>query len=325
MNEQFNADNVERYRTNFDECFKNAIHNKDILAKIVKELVIELRDESLEDIKNCITPESGKRAQGLDTELINANLRSYRMDNLFRIGLPGGDGIGLLVNIEGQNVPDPGYPILNRALAYASGIIFNQKGIDFDKSDFTGLKKVYGLWLITHPRKGDGGRIWRYHITGSHLRQTGTRSLIPKLDKLEIIIVNLSQGPCRKDEFMDLLYTLFGAKLDDEERRVVVSKKYNIELDDNTLKSLRGLGMSMDEEFQNYYENIGLKKGLEQGRVEGIEENCIFSVKSLSENANLSIEESMDLLNVPADMRETVRKRLSRTTRSPYINRRLSK
>ncbi len=79
----------------------------------------------------------------------------------------------------------------------------------------------------------------------------------------------------------------------------------------------------MDEEFRNYYENIGLRKGLEQGRVEGraegrvegraqgIEENCVFSVRSLSENANLSIEESMNLLNVPADMRETVRKRLS--------------
>ena len=48
----------------------------------------------------------------------------------------------------------------------------------------------------------------------------------------------------------------------------------------------------------------GFKQGIEQGIEQGSEHTLIASIKNLMLNMNISIEQAMDYLDVPADKRD---------------------
>ena len=50
-----------------------------------------------------------------------------------------------------------------------------------------------------------------------------------------------------------------------------------------------------------------LREGREEGRVEGITENRIDSIKAVMSNLNCSMDQAMDTLNIPESERENLR------------------
>lgn len=118
-----------------DADFKVVIHESDVLCSIAKALVKELENESIDEIRKHINPGGDAFFKGMNTELINDNGETFYMDNLFSIDL-GTERVGLLLNIESQGRPNPGYPLTDRAQVYTAGLIYDQKGTVFKGSDY---------------------------------------------------------------------------------------------------------------------------------------------------------------------------------------------
>ncbi|MBO5547768.1 MAG: hypothetical protein J5920_03300, partial [Candidatus Methanomethylophilaceae archaeon] len=93
--------------------------------------------------------------------------RKSELDSLFDITLPDNEKVKLILNVEGQADPNPGYSLVDRALFYASSIIADQRGKDFSGDHYEDLKKVYSVWCVLQPRDKDRNSIIRYRVQGS--------------------------------------------------------------------------------------------------------------------------------------------------------------
>lgn len=75
-----------------------------------------------------------------------------------------GDMIRLIVNVEGQNNFYPGYPLTKRVFYYCGRMISAQYGTVFTHKHYEKLKKVYSVWICTHPPRNRENTITKYHI-----------------------------------------------------------------------------------------------------------------------------------------------------------------
>jgi|GEM_PF-6402279 len=102
--------------------------------------------------------------------------------------------------------------------------------------------------------------------------------------------------------------------MDVSEKSRKLNEVYNIEMDDVLMTGLKGISMTMEEEYREYLINEGMKKGFEEGRQEGrdqilseIIEESIAKVRSAMDRG-MSMEDAMQI--VPDSIYEDVRKRL---------------
>lgn len=180
MNEEIKQDVDEQLAgaLAYDEAAKGVLSQKKILAYILKRTVPEFESVSLDDIANVYiegTPEVNsipvskdetnavrqalkrqdtppiKGAQNEDHSITEG---SIVFDILFRAKAPEtNELITLIINVEAQKSLKPKkktggtYPLLKRAVYYASRLISSQKGTEFVNSDYDKIKKVYTIWI----------------------------------------------------------------------------------------------------------------------------------------------------------------------------------
>jgi len=289
-----------------DADFKIAVHNADILSHIIKGFVKELKDEDIEFIKKCVSPEDMSRIEGLNTQLINDGRDYVVLDNLFRVDIPGESSLGLILNIETQGDPTPGYPLFNRALFYSSGVIFNQKGTVFKGSDYGDMMKTYSIWFVLNSERSLANCVFDYTLVGER-RIPSDGPGTPQHDMLEIIIVYLGGPESRtSDRAVEMMNDILLSKLGRKNRSEMISAKYNITLDDNTLGSLERIGMSLGEEIRTFQRREGAEEQARKDRIEHIE-NYTKSVLATMRRENTGVDETLDNICVPEDIREDVR------------------
>ena len=261
------VDEKKHYKQ-LDADFKRAVHNTDILSNVVSKLVSELESKDIGFIKKCVSPEEMPRIPGLNTEMHNDDDEYVIMDNLFSIDIPGEQEIGIMLNIEAQGDPEPGYPILKRGLYYASGIVFNQKGTVFKGIHYEKLRKTYSIWFVMQPKPGDENSIYRYPLVKIHGIKK-KKTIAEDCDLLEIIVVNLGGSENTGDTTLRMFNEIFASRLKGESYRSLLKEKYNITLDDSTLESLERISMSLGEEIVNYQRRVGYNKGHDEGYSDG--------------------------------------------------------
>ena len=62
----------------------------------------------------------------------------------------------MIVNIEAQNDPHPGYSLVSRGIFYLARMISSQYGTAFmRKGHYEDLKKVCSIWLCPQPQEGN--------------------------------------------------------------------------------------------------------------------------------------------------------------------------
>ena len=111
---------------------------------------------------------------------------------------------------------------------------------------------------------------------------------IPKPDKMEMVIVNMSSSPDEGSKILESLYPMFSARKEGADRRGILRENYNIELDDDMLRSMRG--MSIDQMFMGCY--VG----------PGREEAHVADVRALVEKQSMSFDEAIGILGISDDM-----------------------
>lgn len=148
-----------------DAVFKDILAYKEVLAHIMKTCVVEYRDCTIPEIMSYIEnePEVGQsgvhpdetnppRIHGLATESSSTTEARVVYDVRFSAVAPGEDGkIGLIINIEAQGKYHPGYPLVKRALYYCGRMLSAQYGSVFTQSHYEALRKVYSIWICSHP------------------------------------------------------------------------------------------------------------------------------------------------------------------------------
>ncbi len=166
------ADELDK-KTQFDEQCKHILSDPQILAYIIKSCVKECKDINKKDLIDYFNKHpaiTGKE----DTSISGTKIIYDIFVTVDSSLLDDDNDVGLIINIEPQKSRNLPYRLERRAIHNNSRLIAQQKGIDFMKSNYNDLKKVYSIWIVhKHARIDDGviGTIsYEYKETGRRIK-----------------------------------------------------------------------------------------------------------------------------------------------------------
>lgn len=292
----------------YDEYCKRLLANKKVLAWILKYSAAEYKDCTIEEIVSYIEGEpqigavavdAGETAasvKGLDTEDSVKNEGKITYDLRFEATAPGTDGevIQLIVNLEAQNAFKPGYPLLKRAVYYCSRMISAQKGMEFIKSEYHKIKKVYSIWVCANPPKDYRDTITRYKICEENLIGS-VRENTENYDLMNIVMLCLGDSQNKADNVLGLLETLLSASMGAERKIEILDRNYNMKL-------LDGMETEVLGEMCNLSEGV-FSKGMEKGIEKGREATLLDSIKKMILSMGITADKAMDVLEIPQEKR----------------------
>ena len=183
------------YDSSYDKAAKKLLANKQILAQIMKNCVNEYSACSVDEIAEKYiegTPEVGTVGVHVDdtnrpkktsdvivgsnnedstlTEgTINYDVRFDAIAPTSEDSTAQKDVIRLIINVEAQTAFNPGYPLTKRAIYYCSRMISAQHGPIFTNSEYGKIRKVYSIWVCTHPTREFQNTLIRYSIRPEQL------------------------------------------------------------------------------------------------------------------------------------------------------------
>ena len=313
----------------YDQSAKNILSDKSILAHILKSTVSEFKDASIEDIANIYiegTPEVSqipvnqdktnavtKKIQGDRNEESSPTEGWVTFDILFHAKAPeSGDLITLIINVEAQKTQRAstlGYDILKRALYYVSRIISSQKEREFEGSDYNKIKKVYSIFICMDSPNGQSA-INRYRMKEEHLLHR-YKANQKSYDLLNVVMIYLSDEKVR-NRLIGLLQLLFRKEnMSGDERNEILKEKYNIHLTEEQREELNTMCNLSEGIVDRVTERV--TKSVTDSVTKSVKRSvAIESVRNVMVNLRLDINQAMDALNIPTEMRADIRKALGK-------------
>ena len=286
-----------------DATFKFFIHKSDVLARILKDNIDELAGMSVDEIKGCLQLESdGKTVIGRETEYITRDGRKVILDSVFDVFIPGtGSRIPIIIiGLEGQRNPRPGYPLGKRAEYYLARMVSEQKDKYFTGKNYGDLRKTYSIWCVLEPRKDDLNSVVRYRMKAE--RTYGHIDDEPEeLVTFNVIMMYLGSY---KDDLPDSLAigTAMFSKMGENERRKLVKDRFKIELDDSELERLKEMSTLGQDKYDH-------------GRADERDEWARASVNdaiTIVNETGVSVEKALSMITIPEGYRSNVEKEVRR-------------
>ena len=194
---------------------------------------------------------------GKNTEDSSIKEGKVTYDVLFDAYAPDGSGtIKLIINLEGQRNPDPGYPLIKRAIYYVSRLISAQHGREFVNSQYQKIKKVYSIWICLAPKEGKENTATTYKIQEETVIGSN-KEKVENYDLMNIAIINISKNIDDFDNnIIGLLSTIFSDSLKAEEIIRILNEDFNIQTTKNMQKEVdnmcnlsKGLIQKREKEF----------------------------------------------------------------------------
>lgn len=312
-------------KTQYDAICKKVLSDKYILANILKGCVPDFKECSIEEIATqYIETVFEPGSIGVDVDSTNAlpdtiigastedttlTEGTVRYDVRFDARTPDNSGkVLLIINVEAQSNYNPGYPLIKRAIYYASRLISAQKGKYWSKSNYSELHRVYTIWICLKPPKEAKGFINSYTLAEKHLY--GTYSLPAEhYDLINVVMVGLSNNPT-ENALVNLLSTVLSGQATQAEKAAALRKN------SVPCKNLEGEVMSMCNLSQAVLQEgiekgikQGLAKGHAEGHAEGIQNQLIKSVKALMETTE-SFDEAVALLRLTPEEIKIVKEQM---------------
>lgn len=283
----------------YDQAAKKVLSQKKILAFILKRMVEEFEDESVQDIMTKYiegtprisqvpvhpdeTNQEIERIQGNNTEDSTISEGMVRYDILFQALVPKTkEPIMLIINIEAQGKANPGYSILRRATYYASRMVSSQRGRGFYGDDYDNIKKVYTIWICMNAPKDMGNSINRYRMTEERLH--GKYHAKPgQYNLLNVVMLYLGNRKTQ-DSLIEMLRIIFKEKAPALVKKQQLEEEYGIRLTEDETKGLS----KMCNLSEGVYDS-GVLDGISQGILQERE----ASLRNLMENTGWSLEKAM--------------------------------
>lgn len=290
----------------YDENVKRFLSQKIILAHILVSTVKEFFEMSIEEVMSLIEEptvstvkvdaegnvikdfiKSGSRIVGVNSEDSSKEEGTIFYDIKFVVYCPSEkQKLKMYIDVEAQNRYNPGYNITKRGVYYCSRMISSQKEIEFTKSEYDDIKKVYSIWICTDcPTEIENS------ITEISLQQRNLVGCVPdtkEYDLFGIIVVGLSEKiatEASEYKLHRLLEAFFSATLVESDKRKIIEKEYGIPYSNEIERSV--------SQMCNVSQGI-----LERGRIEG-------KIELLLEQGNSS-QEIAEKLNISVDKVEHI-------------------
>ncbi len=228
----------------YDMAAKRFLSKRKMLAWILKRTVAEFADSSLYDIENKYIegePQVSEAPVNPDkTNTVPPSIKGNRnedgsptegwitFDILFHAKAPStGEMITLIINIEAQKTHKLKYPLLRRAVYYASRLISSQKEREFTGSDYGKMKKVYTIWICMNAPQ-DKNSINRYNLTEKFLFHN-YQAEKSSYDMISIVMVYLGSRKT-KDKLLELLRLVFKEEISAARKKKRLDKEYEMDL-----------------------------------------------------------------------------------------------
>ncbi len=278
---------LETTEVQYDEHVKRILSNRYILAWILKYTTAEFEDLSIEQIaETCIAEEisiskvqmmPGKtntkkkkqngRIEGMNTEDKVPGEGAIYYDIRFSAYAPNnGETVKILLNIEAQKKFKLKYALVTRGIFYAARMISAQLDTEFSTNDYSGMEKVYSIWICMNAPDYIGNAISEYSIKKQDII-AGIPDNREDYDKMSLVMICLNgtkNGREKGEGIIGLLNTLLATDMKVEEKGKILSENYGIVVDDS-------LGEEM-EHMCNLGEGIR-EDALEEG-IEILIETC---------------------------------------------------
>lgn len=277
-------------KAQYDAQAKKIISDKMILAWIAKYAVEELKEYSIPVIISCIEGEpevatvpvypgevrtGGEFTKpgaitGLSTEDKVPNEGEVTYDIRFYVITPKKEILKIIINVEIQKDFYPGYDLVTRAIFYCARMLSAQLDTEFTADNYNEIKKVYSIWLCLDAPDYLADTITQYSIKQQSI--VGEFKGKARYDLLSAVMVCLNEKSYlkKKTPLHGLLGTIFSEELRPEEKTERLHQDYEIETDIEVKE-----GMSKMCNLSDAIEERGIKKGLEQGLVQGQERKLI--------------------------------------------------
>ena len=245
----------------YDQHFKSVIHRGTFLSWILKGCIDELKDRTIDEIKNGLRiGADGFTVIGRDTEIVSPRAGPIRLDSLFDLILPDTD-ITVFVNVEAQN-PDSHYAMEKRAEYYVCTMIHDQKGTVFRNDDYDKMCKVYSIWLMMDPLAGERSTVRRYWIAHDNGGGHGGRN---DMEEFNVIFMNLggTYGDKMPEE-LEFMTLLFGKGMTENERMKIAIDKYKITQEEYPSEDLREMSVFYEDTKARFLEEGGARERVRQ-------------------------------------------------------------
>ena len=291
-------------RKMYDESCKKLLSSKIILAWIMKECLWEFKEIDVKDIADFyiegqpdignIKVFGGEKIHGLPTEMINENNGKVFYDIRYRTIAPhdSKETTELIINVEAQNKYHVGYPLVKRGSFYASQMLVNQHGTEFDKIDYNKLKKVYSVWICHDVPKKLANSIIRYEATEHHIAGD-LKEDRQNYDLTSVVMIYLGKATDKSSSpVLNLLNRLLCEKLHAQDKLEMLEKEYGIPRTQKIEEELT----HMCNLSQGVWE-----RGIERGRVQGIEYSKREIAKRLI-TRNSPIDDIVDLTGLSLEI-----------------------
>ena len=266
---------VDYAKVRYDKNVKEILADIQVLARIVKHTVAEAGKLSISEIIRCINRESiqigtvlmepgltnAGRIDSLQTEdsVLNEGYITYDIRFMLVIAEA---VLEVIINIEAQRTSDfkkLGYHLENRIVFYLARLISSQKGINFVKSEYDNIKKVYSIWICMDAADDEDS------ISSISLKSEclfGKQCDFTELDKMcgmVIRIRNNENAAESRNRLIAMLEDVLSTQ-DGESKKRKLEEKYDMKI----TTELEGRFNSMCN-LSEVVEERGMKKGVEQG------------------------------------------------------------
>ena len=298
----------------YDQAAKKVLSQKKILAFILKRMVEEFKDESVQDIMTKYiegtplisqvpvhpdeTNQEIERIHGNNTEDGSISEGMVRYDILFQALVPKTkEPLMLVINIEAQGKAKPGYSILKRATYYASRMISSQRGRDFYGDDYDKIKKVYTIWICMNAPKDTGNSINRYRMMEERLHGKYHAEQW-QYNILNVVMLYLGDRKTQ-DDLIEMLRIIFKEKAPARVKKQQLEEAYGIRLTEDETKELSKM--------------CNLSEGLyNSGFNDGTYGRAKTDLRNLIESTGWSLAKAMEMLRIPPEEKENLEKELQK-------------
>jgi len=255
-----------------DAACKRLLANKSILAWILKDCVEEYRNCDIRDIVEkyiesepqiaevAVNPdETNVSIRGLSNEDTTLTEGTVTYDIRFMASAPvSGELIQLIINVEAQNDFYPGYPLIKRGIYYCSRMISAQYGVEFTKSQYAAIKKVYSIWVCARPPKNREDSITSYSLKERNVIGN-VKEPIQNYDLMTAVMICLGSNS-KENNVLRLLETLLSSKMESETKKHILQNEFDIKMTQTFDKEV--------SDMCNLSKGI-IEESLAEGRVEG--------------------------------------------------------
>lgn len=287
---------IDSLKARYDKNVKELLADIQVLSRIVKHTVTEVESLSIQEIMDCIDRSSIRvgvvpvepgltnmgKVESIRTEDAIPNEDYITYDIRFVLAAAAME-LEIIINVEAQRSMSHsrlGYHLENRIVFYLARLISSQKGINFAKSGYDNIKKVYSIWIcMDADRTSDS--ISRISLKADTL--FGKPCGFPKLDKMCGMVIRIRNNNVAesKNKLIAMLEDVLSSE-DSDVKKHKLEDKYDMKMTTELEGRINGMCNLSDVVEERGIEQ-GMERGIKQGMERGIKRGITGLVEVLRE------------------------------------------